>query len=125
MNAAIAWSEQVMRTMILTLVVVAAALSGCQDTAYDYHEADAPRYVPVRTDTLKRPVVALVLGSGGRRGFAHAGVLKALEAGNIKPDLIVGVSIGAVVGAIHASGVRAAEIETLALQLDLAKLFDI
>jgi len=78
-------------------------------------------------------VVALVLGSGGRRGFAHVGVLKALEAGQFKPDLIVGVgvgvgvsvSIGSVVGAMYASGVEAAEIEKLALELDLAKLFDI
>ncbi len=105
--------------------MIALVAAGCQDTAYEYHEADAPRYAPVRVEKLKRPVVALVLGSGGRRGFAHVGVLKALEAGQFKPDLIVGVSIGSVVGAMYASGMSAAEIEKLALELDLAKLFDI
>jgi NTE family protein len=48
--------------------------------------------------------VGLVLGSGSARGWAHIGVLHALAAAGIRPDLICGTSIGALVGAIHAAG---------------------
>lgn len=51
-----------------------------------------------------RPRVALVLGGGGLRGFAHIGVLQALEEAGIRPDLVVGTSIGAIIGAAYASG---------------------
>ncbi len=50
------------------------------------------------------PRVALVLGGGGLRGYAHIGVLQALEEAGIRPDLVVGASIGAIVGAAYASG---------------------
>ena len=49
----------------------------------------------------KRPV-ALVLGGGGARGLAHIGVLEALDAAGLRPDMIVGTSIGAVIGAMYA-----------------------
>ena len=45
-----------------------------------------------------RPLIGLVLGSGAARGFAHIGVIHALKAAGIVPDIIVGTSIGAVVG---------------------------
>lgn len=51
-----------------------------------------------------RPRLALVLGSGGARGWAHIGVIRALEEAGLKPDLIVGTSIGALVGAAYAAG---------------------
>jgi NTE family protein len=44
--------------------------------------------------------VALVLGGGGLRGYAHIGVLRALEEAGIRPDIVVGTSAGALVGAI-------------------------
>ena len=50
------------------------------------------------------PQVAVVLGGGGLRGFAHIGVLQALEEAGIRPDLVVGTSIGAIIGAAYASG---------------------
>jgi NTE family protein len=53
---------------------------------------------------------ALVLSSGGKRGFAHAGVVAALERSGLKPDMVVGASAGALVGAMHASGMSAADI---------------
>ncbi len=91
---------------------------------YQYEGPHPPRYVAQRVADA-RPQVALVLGSGGRRGFAHAGVLRVLDAEGLKPDLIVGVSIGSVIGALYASGMSAAEIEQLAMQLDLATLRDL
>ncbi len=48
--------------------------------------------------------LALVLSGGAAKGYAHIGVLKVLEKNNIKPDLIVGTSMGALVGGMYASG---------------------
>ena len=51
-----------------------------------------------------KPVVGLALGSGSARGWAHIGVIRALEAAGIRPDLVCGSSIGAVVGGAYALG---------------------
>jgi NTE family protein len=50
------------------------------------------------------PVVGLALGSGSARGWAHIGVIQGLEAIGIKPQVVVGTSIGALVGAVYVSG---------------------
>lgn len=63
------------------------------------------------------PRVALVLGSGSARGFAHINVIKALEAAKIKLDLIVGTSAGALIGAFYAAGFTGTQIEDLALKV--------
>jgi len=52
----------------------------------------------------KKYNTGLVLSGGGTRGFAHLGVLKALEEHNIKPDIIAGVSAGSIAGAFYADG---------------------
>jgi NTE family protein len=65
----------------------------------------------------------LVLSGGGARGTAHIGVLHALEQHQIRPDLVVGTSIGALIGALYASGYTAAEIDSLALAANVARLF--
>lgn len=64
----------------------------------------------------RRARIALVLGSGGARGFAHIGVYRALEQAGIRPDLVVGTSAGAFVGAFIAAGFKADEMEELALR---------
>ena len=51
-----------------------------------------------------RPVIGLALGSGAARGWAHIGVLQALKREGIEVDVVCGCSIGALVGAAHASG---------------------
>jgi NTE family protein len=51
-----------------------------------------------------RPSIGLVLGGGAARGFAHIGVLRSLEAHGIRPDVIAGTSIGAIVGTLYAAG---------------------
>lgn len=104
-------------------VFVLAAAGTAQAAVYEFDGAHPPRYAAQRE--TERPTLALVLGSGGRRGFAHAGVLRALEAGGIRPDLIVGVSIGSVIGALYAGGMSAAEVERLALDIDLTSLRDL
>ncbi len=67
--------------------------------------------------------VALVLSGGGAKGMAHVGAIAALEARGIRPDLIVGTSMGAVVGALYASGHDARELDSLARVLPLAEAF--
>ncbi|WP_248112052.1 patatin-like phospholipase family protein [Ralstonia pseudosolanacearum] len=52
----------------------------------------------------QRPIIAIALGGGGLRGYAHIGVLQALEEMGFDPDIVVGTSIGAIVGAPYAAG---------------------
>ncbi len=101
-------------------VLVAVLLVGCVGGIAEYNGPNAPHfdaYAPT-----KRARVALVLGGGGPRGFAHIGVLKVLEASGIEADLVVGTSVGAMIGALYADRMPAAEIEKIALDLD-AKRF--
>ena len=95
------------------------ALAGCYDTSVAPDRM--PRFVQ---PTGPAPRVALVLGSGGPRGFAHIGVLKALDEAGIKPDLIVGSSVGAMVGALYCSGISAADLEKMAYQIRMIEFFE-
>ena len=104
-------------------IALLATLAGCFADG-DYRAADAPRFVPPAADAPK-PRIAYVLGSGGPRGFAHIGALKVLESEGIRPDLIVGASVGAMVGALYASGQSASQIEKLALELNVFTLIDV
>ena len=52
----------------------------------------------------RRPVIGLALGGGAARGFAHIGIVKTLIAHGIVPNVVVGTSIGAVVGGAFAAG---------------------
>lgn len=72
-----------------------------------------------------QPMVALVLGSGGARGYAHIGVIRMLEAYGIEPQLIVGTSAGSIVGALYASGKNADEMEKIAQELKGSDVRDI
>lgn len=65
--------------------------------------------------------LGLVLGSGAARGWAHIGVIEALEEGGIQPDLIAGTSIGSVVGGAYASG-RMQSLKAAALSLDWKRM---
>lgn len=56
---------------------------------------------------MAKKKIALVLGGGGARGIAHLGVIKALEEEGVKPDFIVGASMGAIVGAVYGLGWKA------------------
>ena len=75
--------------------------------------------------TSKKPIVALVLGSGGARGYAHIGVIEVLEKYGIKPDFIVGTSAGSIVGSIYASGKSAEQLRDIAMQMKVADVREI
>jgi NTE family protein len=69
--------------------------------------------------------LAVVLGGGSARGFAHIGVIKALEAAGLSPDLIVGCSAGALVGAFWAYGYSGKEMEALAYEVRDSAVIDL
>src|SRR3954449_1260671 len=69
------------------------------------------------------PRTALVLSGGGAKGLAHIGVLRVLDSLGIRPDLVVGTSIGAIVGALYASGYSGRELDSLARVTPLVDLF--
>lgn len=66
--------------------------------------------------------IGLALGGGAARGWAHIGVLRALEKAGIKPDIIAGTSIGAVVGGCYAAG-RLDDVEEFARSLTKRRIF--
>ena len=115
-----------MRLLTKTLLypLTALLLAGCATTPVNHTAADAPYAAPLQRMSKTQPVVGLVLGAGGSRGFAHVGVLKAFEQAGIEVDVIVGVSSGAVVAALHAGGMRAAELEANALAIEGNDLLD-
>src|SRR5512147_762639 len=71
-----------------------------------------------------RPKVALVLGGGAARGFAHVGVIRALEQEKIPIDLVVGTSVGSLIGAIYAADLDSFDLEWTAFKLERDDLLD-
>lgn len=105
--------------LCLLLVACAAPLP------MQYREVVDPQALALLPVRSAQPVVALALGSGGERGFAHIGVIKVLEANGIKVDMVLGTSAGSVVGALYAGGYSGIGLEKLALGMDRGKLNDI
>jgi len=97
------------------LAVIAAALltaslfSGCAQA-------------PVKPETPRK--VALMLGGGGARGFAHVGVIRELETEKVPIDLIVGVSVGSLIGALYADNPDSFQLEWKAFQITQKDIFD-
>ena len=83
------------------------------------------RLIDLRTQgsDLDMPKVGLVLSGGGARGIAHVGVFQALEKYNIPIDMIIGTSMGSIVGGFYAAGYSADELEGLAKSIDWNDLF--
>ncbi|MEW6591893.1 MAG: patatin-like phospholipase family protein [Pseudomonadota bacterium] len=100
-----------MRSLSLAFLVL--LLSACAAPPSPPPPSPAPAVV------AKPPIkVALALGGGAARGFAHIGVIKALEAQGIVPEIVVGTSAGSVVGALYASGMSGFDLQKLALGLE-------
>jgi NTE family protein len=78
---------------------------------------------PVSAQDCADRRVALVLSGGGAKGLAHIGVLQTLDRLGIRPDLIVGTSMGAILGALYASGYSGRELDSLARTLPLSEIF--
>jgi len=102
---------------------LAMALSGC--AAYNYTAPDSPVAQMTANSAEPRPRVALVLGSGGPRGYAHIGVIKVLEEAGVQVDLVVGSSVGSLLGAFWAAGYNAAQLDAAARSGGPLTLFDL
>ena len=106
---------------IALLVLASLFLAGCS-TLPAGGNGDATKPQPsAQPPALK---VALVLGGGAVRGFAHIGVIKTLEAHGIVPDMVVGTSAGSVVGALYAGGYSGFELQKIAFQLEQESVGD-
>lgn len=79
-------------------------------------------WVPLEAQTCRPARTALVLSGGGAKGFAHIGVLQVLDSVGVRPDLVVGTSMGAIVGALYASGYTGKQIDSLFRALPLTEL---
>lgn len=80
----------------------------------------APEPVAVRP----APRIALALGGGGARGFAHVGVIKALEAQGIVPDMVVGTSVGSAIGALYAAGYSGFQLQAMSIPMKEERVID-
>jgi NTE family protein len=100
-----------------TALAVAALpwLAGCSAEATRVDGPDAPTFA---APLAQPPKLALVLAAGGPRGFAHVGVLRALHELSVQPDLVVGASIGALIGSAYAAGLPVERIAALAFEFD-------
>jgi NTE family protein len=117
-----------MTRLFLTLTA-ALFLSACsvlsppsQPAAPVVEPAPTPSVPPPRV--FKAPKVALALGGGAARGFAHIGVIQVLEENGIKPDMVVGTSAGSLVAALYASGKNGNEMARLAESMDEGAITD-
>jgi len=96
--------------MMGAIALVLFVLSGC---------ATAPSVAPPRPAKI-----ALVLGAGASKGFAHIGVLKVLEAHQIPIHMVVGTSAGSLVGSLYASGKNAFELQSIAMKMEADQVVD-
>lgn len=106
-----------LRSLFLPLAC-SLLLAGCSFTPWQQSSppAAAPAAKPLK--------IGLALGGGAARGFAHVGVIKALEAQGIVPDIVVGTSAGSLVGALYAAGNDGFALQKLALEMDEAAFSD-
>lgn len=105
----------------LSIVLLCTLLiSGC---ATHSRQFASPNEVPP-AKPLGKVNVALVLGGGGSRGVAHAGVISVLEENNIPIDLIVGTSIGSVVGALYADEPDSKKLKQKIIKVKAKEIID-
>ncbi len=106
-----------MRMVVMLLIALFSAHASTATTA------EVQRATTARAQTTP-PRIGLVLAGGGARGLAHIGVIRYLEEHGIRIHAIAGTSMGAIVGAMYASGLDAATIEEVAATLDWKYAFD-
>jgi len=122
------------RTAAALVVVGSMLLAACGTTPRPVTElplagctpapvASAVEVVPAPRPT-RPPRVALALGGGAARGFAHIGVIEVLEENGIRPDIVTGTSAGSLVAALYASGHTGKELENIAINMDESALTD-
>lgn len=106
-----------MKKITNLLIIILLLTSSCAPK-----ETVLPPIVP-RT-TARQAKVALVLGAGAARGFAHIGVLKVMEANRIPINMIIGTSAGSFVGSLYAYGFNAFQLQKMALSIEKGDVID-
>lgn len=111
----------------LPLALLASLLLvGCASQPLVYPDVAPPEIAAAEPfKAAGRPVIALALGGGAVRGFAHIGVIKELAANGIHPDIVVGTSVGSFVGALYAGGYDGPALEKLASEMKEEELRDL
>ena len=97
--------------------VLALTLASCDKTT-----KTPPSTTPIQA---REPVIALALGGGGAKGFAHIGVIKVLESHGIKPKIVTGTSAGSFVGSLYASGKSPYQLQHIALTFKESDIRDL
>ncbi|RJF98892.1 patatin-like phospholipase family protein [Noviherbaspirillum saxi] len=112
------------RFQIALVLSLGSLLSACSTAprAPVVTQPTAPQ--TVQPKAVKPVRIGLALGGGAARGFAHIGVIKALEAQGIVPDYVAGTSAGSLVGAMYAAGNNGFALHKLALEMDEAAISD-
>jgi NTE family protein len=111
------------RRTTLSALAATLLLAACGSTP-KAPPADHVAVAPVSKAAPRKVRIGLALGGGAARGFAHIGVIKALEAQGIVPDIVVGTSAGSVVGALYAAGHDGFALQKTALDMDEAMISD-
>ena len=109
-----------MKRLLLPLCLL--MLAAC--TTVETKPTPEPQKPVVSAPPKAKPKIALALGGGAAKGFAHIGVIKALETQGIAPDIIVGTSAGSVVGSLYAAGNDAFALQKIAMKLEESSLTD-
>lgn len=107
------------------LAVAMVSLAGCTLLPVQRQHPTAPGDEPRFVAPASPVKWALVLSSGAMRGFAHIGVIRELRAAGLEPDLIVGTSVGAVVGALAGSGIEDERLAEAARAIDMNIFADV
>ncbi len=106
-------------------VLIIFLLLGASCTLKEVPSVQSPPVVqPPVQHPPKAAKIALVLGAGSSKGFAHIGVLKILESNKIPIHMIVGTSVGSVVGSLYAYGIDAFSLQKLAISVNQNDIVD-
>ncbi|MDO4223926.1 MAG: patatin-like phospholipase family protein [Acinetobacter sp.] len=126
-----------MKSLLIYSLSLATALvlTACQSIKTNTTPHPAQHLRPAEQQSLiereqqqhQQPIIAVVLGSGGARGYAHIGVLEALEQHGIQPNFIVGTSAGSIAGVVYAATKDAQALKQIAKTMKIAdvRAFDI
>ncbi|MBM7555423.1 patatin-like phospholipase family protein [Halanaerobacter jeridensis] len=115
-------------TIIFLIVFITVSPTIRAEKNFFAKEIDDETYLienPQRFLQLKQPRVALALGGGGARAFVNIGVIKALKEENIPVDMIVGTSMGSIIGTMYGSGMSVEKMEEVLNQVPFSNLFDL
>ncbi|WP_248320003.1 patatin-like phospholipase family protein [Caballeronia sp. Sq4a] len=122
-------SSRLISRRAFSLAAASSILAACTSTSTSGGIGGlAGKSAPIANTPAPEPQraarIGLALGGGAARGFAHVGVIKALEARNVRVDLVAGTSAGSVIAALYASGMTGIAMNKLALTMDEASISD-